>query len=430
MIMPQPFSDNANYQSEIRAILALHRLWLDGKGESAEADAVRDATDGHWELLSDAERKRIRGLSEDLNSIENELGGQTTTEMNPQAQAKLVEALECRQRGEWDRALELYRRWGKPMAPALLSYLRASIWFEAGDAEVALVFVEHAKRLEPQDGKYWGAWLSALRAADREKALIQAEKVLRAASSFDAAVVIFAANILWESTDNLSADETLPIYTRLIPILASTLDRFEKGENVAYPTVMLTFSLLAACHKNLGDTENALIYYSRGLELDPFNVGFLIDRGILLYGVTPRAITDFELAIQLGSADVWPYFYMAHYFVTNNRFEECRSICEQGLRKVAPPLIQSYLFVWLAISQHGLGYPTEMIRASFEKAIRADSSNDYARRNFAAFESALAGPAPYVGNWERPSASLLRTFGQEEARKSSALAARHELAPV
>jgi hypothetical protein len=160
MIMPQPFSENSNYRSEIRALLRLHRLWLDGKGESPEADAVRDATDGPWEILSDVERKRIRGLSEDLNSIESQLTGQTAIEMNPQAQAKLVEAYEARHRGEWDRALELLRILGKDAPPALISYLRGSIWLEAGDPEVAVVFIEHATRLEPDNSSYHALVLS------------------------------------------------------------------------------------------------------------------------------------------------------------------------------------------------------------------------------------------------------------------------------
>ena len=152
--MPQSFSESLNYRSEIRAILRLHRLWLEGRGESPEADALRDATDGHWEFLTDVERKRIRGLSEDLNSIESQLFGQPPTEMNVQAQAKLVEVHEARQRGEWDNALELLRLLRNDVPPALISYLRGSIWLEAGDPEVAIVFIEHATRLEPDNCSY------------------------------------------------------------------------------------------------------------------------------------------------------------------------------------------------------------------------------------------------------------------------------------
>ena len=67
--MPRPFATNSNYQAVIRALLQIHRLWVDGKGESPEADAIRDAMDGPWSRLSDSERERVRGLSEDLNSI-------------------------------------------------------------------------------------------------------------------------------------------------------------------------------------------------------------------------------------------------------------------------------------------------------------------------------------------------------------------------
>jgi tetratricopeptide (TPR) repeat protein len=154
MIMQKPFPENSNYRSEIRALLRLHRLWVEGKGESPEADAVRDATDGHWELLSEVERKRVRGLSEDLNSIEDQESYQRAAERNPHVRTKLAEVYEARQRGDWDRALALLRTLEKEAPPALVSYLRGSIWLEAGDPEVAVTFIAHATRLEPDNTSY------------------------------------------------------------------------------------------------------------------------------------------------------------------------------------------------------------------------------------------------------------------------------------
>jgi hypothetical protein len=154
MNTPRPFPENSSYRAEIRAILQLHRLWLEGKGESLEADAIRDAADGPWELLSDVERKRIRGLSEDLNTISEQFSNEATEPMNPQAQAGLVEASEARQRGEWDLALDTLRIFGKSIAPALLSYLRGTIWAEAGDPEIAAVFFQQAARLDPSNRVY------------------------------------------------------------------------------------------------------------------------------------------------------------------------------------------------------------------------------------------------------------------------------------
>ncbi len=49
-----------------------------------------------------------------------------------EAQEQLNEAIEARQRREWDRALKLLRRWREYISPALLSYVRGRIWEEAG----------------------------------------------------------------------------------------------------------------------------------------------------------------------------------------------------------------------------------------------------------------------------------------------------------
>ena len=131
----QPLTFSPSYLAYAARIRELHRLALEGREESPEADAVRDATDGPWMALSETERERVGGLSEDLYSISEPAS--EIHETNPQAQAKLVEAIEAHQRGEWERALELVRRWGKYLPPALVSYLRGSIWLEAGDAEAA-----------------------------------------------------------------------------------------------------------------------------------------------------------------------------------------------------------------------------------------------------------------------------------------------------
>ena len=152
--MRQAFPDDANYRSVIRSLLLLHRLWNEGKGESPEADAIRDAMDDPWHLLSEAERKRVWGLSQDLNSFSQSAESQGQFEMKPQAQVMLVEATEARQRGEWDRALDTLRECSPSIAPALLFYLRGAIWSDAGDHEVAAAFFAHAAKLEPENSTY------------------------------------------------------------------------------------------------------------------------------------------------------------------------------------------------------------------------------------------------------------------------------------
>ena len=147
--MPLIFSPN--YMAVARGIRAPARaLPQEGRDDSPEADAIRDAIDGPWEALSDTEWERITGLSEDQYSISEPV--REAEKMNPQVREKLIEAVTAREHGDWDRALELLRRWSRHISPSSLSYLRGLVWLDAGDPETAALFFGHASHLEPQYG--------------------------------------------------------------------------------------------------------------------------------------------------------------------------------------------------------------------------------------------------------------------------------------
>ena len=116
---------------------------------------MRDATDVPWQALTEVEKKRIGGLSEDLYSI-TDPPQVAPHEMNPQVQSRLVEVDQARHRGEWDRALELLRHWAASIEPSVLSYLRGFTWLGAGDPETAAIFFEHASELQPENGSLPG----------------------------------------------------------------------------------------------------------------------------------------------------------------------------------------------------------------------------------------------------------------------------------
>ena len=118
---PKPMTMSPSYLAMVRGTRELHQLLAAGKDDSPEADAIRDATDGPWQALSEVERKRIGNLSEDLYSLIEP--PPPAKPLDPQAQAKLGEFFEARQSGEWDRALGLLRRWRAHIDPALVSYL-------------------------------------------------------------------------------------------------------------------------------------------------------------------------------------------------------------------------------------------------------------------------------------------------------------------
>ena len=132
-----------NYRQVLEGYLRLHQLTVAGRDESPEADAVRDSLDLPWRLLTEADREQVQGLSADLFEINDPIEA-AHLEMSPEAQHHLAEAVEAKQRGEWDRALALLRRWKKHLTPAILSKLRAEIWSAAGHPDVGAVFLEHA----------------------------------------------------------------------------------------------------------------------------------------------------------------------------------------------------------------------------------------------------------------------------------------------
>src|SRR5437773_4145357 len=102
MTMPPTFVVNENYAKVVRGVLEIHRFDAGGQWDAPEADAIRDATDGPWNALSDTERKRVGGLSEDLSDMMESTASEPPLPMNPQAQGKLNQAYEARERGEWD----------------------------------------------------------------------------------------------------------------------------------------------------------------------------------------------------------------------------------------------------------------------------------------------------------------------------------------
>jgi tetratricopeptide (TPR) repeat protein len=418
IIAAKPLTMNPAYLAMVRGTRELHQLLAAGNDDSPEADTIRDATDGPWEALSEVERNRVRKLSEDLYSLVEQ--PPTAQPMNPQAQAKLNEAFEAKQRGEWDRALDLLRCWRAYIDPALLSYLRGSIWLEAGDPATAALFYEHAFKLNPSNGNYQAMYLYALNIADPATASNKAEETLQEHQNVSPAAVARAADVFFMSARKRSERQANQVFERLESILKNTLARIENADPSERdnPTYVTVLALLGFGNEFLGKAQAALDFYSRGLEVEPDNDALLIARGILLYGTSARAIPDLEMAIRHGSPLIWPYVFLAHHNLANGRFEECRRLCERALSMGGSPTVMSEVSEWMAIAQAQLGFPADMVRASFDNAIRLDPSNERAKKNLAAFEAASKPIAAKI--WETRTAGAVRTSGLAERRYSMA----------
>src|SRR5207249_7724904 len=110
------------------------------------------------------------------------------------------------------------------------SYLRGSIWLEAGDAATAALFFEHASKLNPESENYQFLYLTALDMCDPSAARKRAAEVLKGPDTFSPVVVSRAAEIEFKSAIAASETEARHAIRALEPILKNTLARFEQQD--------------------------------------------------------------------------------------------------------------------------------------------------------------------------------------------------------
>lgn len=173
-----PSFGSPSFQLVAKGLIALHRLIREGNDETTEAEHVRDFMDSSLRALCHTERERARWLSEDMYSISESPSTANLTPMTVQSQQQLNEAYEARQTGEWDRALSLLRRCQEYISPDLVSYLRGSIWLEAGNPDVATEFYRHALEFDSTNANYTAIYLYSLSKSDPKAAAMFAEEVL------------------------------------------------------------------------------------------------------------------------------------------------------------------------------------------------------------------------------------------------------------
>jgi tetratricopeptide (TPR) repeat protein len=405
----------------VKGLLQLHELSRQGQDDSAEAEAVRDALDGPLSILNDTDKERAQWLSEDLYSVSGPDESATLQPMTAEAQLALTEAVEARESGEFDRALKLIRRWESYISPALLSYLRGTVWLDAGYPEVAAVFLKHASELDASNGNYRATYLTALDQSDPKSALEDAQKVINRPQDWAPAVVVRAADVAVGQLQDASVIEPVAFGRQITLALEDAVSRMDQGGDPAAPisTYGHGVLLLGMCYERLGDVNAAANWFTRGLQHNPDNDRLLAARGILLYGKEPGAIADLKRAVSVESNLIWPYLFLAHHFLSMRDFERARVMCEMGLHREGSASAKSLLEEWRAIAQAELGFPPNTVRAAFESAVRLDSSNDLARRNAKIFEQALAkhDPRP-ISNWEQRSEATVRQLGLVERRYS------------
>jgi hypothetical protein len=134
------------FQDYVSFLEDLHSLIAQGKGDTDEADRLRDSMDDFWDRLNPREILLARGLSADLYTLVD------NPPQEPQVgQDEMVET--CRLVGaawnnrDWALVLELLRERPHPYPPSQVALMRADCWSNLGDPRTSQLFLQKALSL-------------------------------------------------------------------------------------------------------------------------------------------------------------------------------------------------------------------------------------------------------------------------------------------
>lgn len=147
------FLDNPSYKEAVCLLKEFHLLKREGKEDTDEADAIRDAMDKPWYELSEPEMARIKIMSADMDMLRGE---ETFRQVPPEQRTRkcLAPRLQAAsERRDWATVLELLRNGPDYMTPDQIAHLRGQAYTELGHPDIARLFFDYAAEQNPHSTK-------------------------------------------------------------------------------------------------------------------------------------------------------------------------------------------------------------------------------------------------------------------------------------
>ena len=409
-------SASSPYREYVRLLRNLHALIAQGKGDSDEADRLRDLMDDPWYQMSPEEIRRVRGLSADLYTLVDPPSPPQQVDQEKIDEFDQLSA-GAGENGDWDRVLELFREHPHSHPPHSVAFIRAVAWDKFGDGETSLLFLERAVSLCPNNFEYLDFYVFMLLQNGRVRdALSNTDRILNATEFVDPNVLYKAANALFGSLHSVGDDdEARSVAEKVIGLTQKAFenekrlpeeDRFEASTTGGHVK-------LGICYSRLGREDLALDAYHFVLERDPDNDLALIGRGLLRFRTDKAlAIEDFRKAVRGNSAYLWPYYFYAFHLITTGQFDECLHTCRAALLRTNDPATTAEFYEWLAIARDGLGQSRDAVQSSFENARSLAPWNQHIERNYQLFLQTDTATSVGQRAW-----SLGRGFDPEDASR-------------
>ncbi len=401
-----PYDPTMNPEFYQFVILQLrrHRLFVAGNTDDPDADEIEDQMTVLWEKLDETQHQSVRGMSSDLNWIGRN-GGTAPKGRQPGdvTHEDMLALLKSRSENEWHAVLHYLRLCTGAISPINLAYLRGQAYGAIALEGYSSAFYDQAVKFEPGNASMW---VLAIRAANREdpyKAHERAEHMLESPLTFPPVAVAMSAATTLRRLAEQGAKIDNARYTK---ILQETLDRLKLELPIASVRAMV-FQLAASAFEIIDDLPRALRCYEEGLRLSPENEVLHVGMGLLLYGSqTERAVQAFLNAVQKQTRLVWPYFFLAHYYVRDRQYDTSLEMGRLAWARAVTDAVRAELLEWQAISLYELNYPVEVVRSIFDKATALDPGNTSIQTNVAAFANVSSNARRVV--WEIEKEHTLR----------------------
>jgi tetratricopeptide (TPR) repeat protein len=386
-----------SYSMWLKRILDVHvaQSW------DAESTAVHEREEEElndvWTEIDDQQKERLWGLSSDLNSLRDR---ETWVESDwpPMTKEELARAQAgAFDRKRWDEFLQQLRRPPRFLPRNIVDYLRGRAWMEMGHPEVALLFFDNAKRLEPRNTNYCVLALECLRAMqDWPEVLNRCEACVRDSAA--------SARLLFRVADALHAHALQSgqgsYYHEALRAVDEGFARLGASEAELASALAGAYATKALCLKHLGRADESLRVLDEAVQRFPENTTLLIARGLLKQQLgLPDAGHDFRRALERGTTIVGPYVELARQALLSGQDQESVQLCRRGLAFARSDTSRAILSELLAIALHRLNDSGDAIRAAFLAASELDPLNEEIRINAQRFESLAADTEPGEPAW-------------------------------
>jgi tetratricopeptide (TPR) repeat protein len=316
------FAENPSYVEYERLLMALHRLIAEGKGDTDEADAVREQMEWPERNLSRDEMDRLNGLSADLYMLQ----GNEIFESLPQEERTRetlgIALKEAKDRRDWQKVLDLLRKGPVFLTSDQIAFIRTQAYKELGHLETALAFIEYAASLEPENALYdWKATEFLLDLGRYREARARTDEQLKN-KELAPELLIQSASSMVAAAKHASREEASALYNQAIKLLRHVLPEALLVSGESASIVAFGYTLLGHCYEIRGQFDDALDAYNDALTVDPEYQLALVARGLLLLATrAPGSSSNRDRTRRENTPVISPYINSAHEALTRRVHE-------------------------------------------------------------------------------------------------------------